>query len=46
METGQTSENRERKSVLAALKERQSAIEKRENRAENLKEYKKRGQEL
>ncbi len=38
METGQTSENRERKSVLAALKERQSAIEKRENRAENLKE--------
>ena len=32
--------------LLAALKERQSAIERRENRAENLKEYKKRGQEL
>ncbi len=46
METGQAPESRERRSVLAALKERQSAIEKRENRAENLKEYKKRGQEL
>lgn len=46
MEAGQTLENGERKSVLAVLKERQSAIERRRNRADNPKEYKKRGQEL
>ena len=46
METGQAPESRERRSVLAALKERQSAIEKRENRADSPKECKRRGQEL
>lgn len=46
MEAGQPAENGERRSVLAALKEKQSAMERRENGAENLKEYKKRGQEL
>ena len=46
MEAGQPAENGERRSVLAALKERQLAIGKRESGAENIKEYKKRGQEL
>ena len=46
METEQTSENEERRSVLAALKERKAAIGKRENRGDSPKECKKRGQEL
>ena len=46
METGRAVETGERKSVLAALKERQSAIERRGNAVENSKEYKRKGQEL
>ncbi len=46
MEAEQESENGERRSVLAALKEKQAAIEKRESRADSPKEYQKRGQEL
>ena len=46
MEEGQAADSGERRSVLAALKERQSAIEKRENRADSPKECKRREQEL
>jgi hypothetical protein len=46
METKQASGNEERKSVLAALKERKAAIGKRENKGDSPKKCKKRGQEL
>ena len=46
METKQASGNEERRSVLAALKERKAAIGKRENKGDSPKECKKRGQEL
>lgn len=43
---GQAVETGERKSVLAALKERQAEIESRGNMPGSVKEYKRRGQEL
>ena len=46
VEIGQTVKNGERRSVLAALKEKQEDLKGRENMADNLKEYKRRGQEL
>ena len=46
VETGQTVENGKRRSVLAALKEKQEDLKGRGNMADNSKEYKKRGQEL
>ena len=50
METGQEGrpavESGERKSVLAALKEKQEGLERRENVADKLKEHKRKGQEL
>ena len=49
-ETGQGSrpavESGERKSVLAALKEKQEGLERRENVADKSKEYRRKGQEL
>ena len=46
METGKAAESGERRSVLAALKEKQEDLKGRGNMAENSKEYKRRGQEL
>ena len=46
VETGQTVENGERRSVLAALKEKQEDLKGRENMEDNSKGYKRRGQEL
>ncbi len=46
METGETAESGERRSVLAALKEKQEGLKGRKNMEDNLKEYKRRGQEL
>ena len=50
METGQKDRpavgNGERKSVLAALKEKQEGLERRENTADKSKEYRRKGQEL
>ena len=46
METGEVAESGERRSVLAALKEKQEDLKGRENMAEKSKGYKRRGQEL
>ncbi len=50
METGKEDkpvvESGERKSVLAALKEKQEGLERRENAPDKLKEHKRKGQEL
>ena len=50
METGKEGrpavESGERKSVLAALKEKQEGLERRENVADKLKEHKRKRQEL
>ena len=46
VETGQTVENGKRRSVLAALKEKQEDLKGRENMEDNSKGYKRRGQEL
>ena len=50
METGKEGrtavESGERKSVLAALKEKQGGLERRENMSDKSKEYKRKGQEL
>ena len=46
METGKAVEAGERRSVLAALKEKQGGLERRENPTDKSKEYKRKGQEL
>lgn len=46
METGEAADSMGRRSVLAALKEKQEGLKGRENMADNSKGYKRRGQEL